>query len=509
MRPYPQFPSAATTALRRQPQLLVIPLVLLAAFVAGGALTVAPFLLLPIIGLSALLVLTTMQDHIEPLFLSSLGILLLGYAFQGRGFAYLGAPPLYVGEIMLLLGLATLAISRVHWKLSMLEMCLLVFMVLGAVQTVPYYSIWGMDAIRDAATWYYATFAIIVSLLLTESRLRFAIRAYAKVVPFLVVWMLMMPAFVRLVADKLPHFPGSPLPIVSVMKPGDRSIILVGVAAFVLTGLHLRRTSKLRINPVFFWACWFAGAVTVAASNRGGMLSMALAMIFLLVLQPTREWLKPVTIGAAFISLLLIVNPTIDIGRSRSVSATQITANITSIFSDDTESLGGVQGTKEWRLNWWRDIYNDTVEGPDFWHGKGFGINLANEYGYDLKENDGQGLRSPHNIHMTILARMGVPGLVLWAGILVTFAAQMLQALINARRAGDTWHMQVIGWLFAIWLASLVNASFDVFLEGPQGAIPFWCVFGAGLATLRFTGRTDSSGKKPSSSQARETMLLP
>jgi hypothetical protein len=29
-----------------------------------------------------------------------------------------------------------------------------------------------------------------------------------------------------------------------------------------------------------------------------------------------------------------------------------------------------------------------------------------------------------------------------------------------------------------------VNASFDVYLEGPQAGIWFWCVFGFGIAAL-------------------------
>ena len=36
--------------------------------------------------------------------------------------------------------------------------------------------------------------------------------------------------------------------------------------------------------------------------------------------------------------------------------------------------------------------------------------------------------------------------------------------------------------LLAIWLAFLVNSSFDVFLEGPMGAAWFWTIFGTGAA---------------------------
>src|SRR5450759_905246 len=39
-------------------------------------------------------------------FLLALGVLLTGYAFLGRGFAHLGVPPVYLGEVVLALGLA-------------------------------------------------------------------------------------------------------------------------------------------------------------------------------------------------------------------------------------------------------------------------------------------------------------------------------------------------------------------------------------------------------------------
>jgi hypothetical protein len=41
-------------------------------------------------------------------------------------------------------------------------------------------------------------------------------------------------------------------------------------------------------------------------------------------------------------------------------------------------------------------------------------------------------------------------------------------------------------WLLAYWTAAMVNSTFDVYLEGPQGAIWFWSVFGFGLAALHY-----------------------
>jgi hypothetical protein len=40
-------------------------------------------------------------------------------------------------------------------------------------------------------------------------------------------------------------------------------------------------------------------------------------------------------------------------------------------------------------------------------------------------------------------------------------------------------------WIFIYWLAMIVNASFDPYLEGPQGGIWFWSVFGLGIYCIR------------------------
>jgi hypothetical protein len=38
--------------------------------------------------------------------------------------------------------------------------------------------------------------------------------------------------------------------------------------------------------------------------------------------------------------------------------------------------------------------------------------------------------------------------------------------------------------LFAYYMAFLINASFDVYLEGPMGGIWFWSIYGTGVGAL-------------------------
>jgi O-antigen ligase len=93
-------------------------------------------------------------------------------------------------------------------------------------------------------------------------------------------------------------------------------------------------------------------------------------------------------------------------------------------------------------------------------------------------------LRSPHNVHMTVLARMGVPGVVLWASLIGCVAVSLLLGYLRARAADEQRTASVLLWILAYWSAFIVNASFDVCLEGPQGGIWFWSVTGLAVTAL-------------------------
>ena len=61
----------------------------------------------------------------------------------------------------------------------------------------------------------------------------------------------------------------------------------------------------------------------------------------------------------------------------------------------------------------------------------------------------------------------------------------MLRAADRARRAGLARWVAIVGWIIVYWLAALVNASFDVYLQNPMGGIWFWSIVGLGIAVAR------------------------
>jgi hypothetical protein len=167
--------------------------------------------------------------------------------------------------------------------------------------------------------------------------------------------------------------------------------------------------------------------------------------------------------------------------KGRSATLQQLIDNLLSVFGSSSDR--NLEGTKQFRLAWWGKIVDYTVFGKYFWTGKGFGVNLADSDGFQTNADDS--LRSPHNSEMTVLARMGVPGLLLWVLLQGAFGIGILRATLAHRRAGDLQIAAVGAWILAYWVAMMVNTSFDPYLEGPQGGIWFWVIFGLGLVVMR------------------------
>ncbi|CCE05608.1 O-antigen polymerase precursor [Bradyrhizobium sp. STM 3843] len=416
-------------------------------------------------------------------YLAFLAIVLLGYAVMGKGFAYLGFPPLYVGEIAFLSGIIVFLRSGAFiGAVSTLPATLLVaLMTLVLVRTLPFVGQYGFDALRDSAIVIYGGFAFItIGLLLEDARrINVALRYYGTMLtslPAMFVGLLLAKYW----GDEIPMLYG-PVPIVDI-GPSAVGTHLAGTMVFVLIGY--RRVS-------FLWAVlWFATLALVCATNRGATLAVIVPIaIAMLALGRYRQMLVTVVMTIGIFAALLALESTFGDfeeakdSMDRPVSAHQIVENAKSIIGQSGEQA---EGTKQWRLNWWDVIINDTIYGPNFWTGRGFGINLADADGFYAGDprNPRPPTRSPHSAHMTLLARAGIPGLMLWALVLVSWFALMTRAILSARTRGHERWVELFIFIACYTLAILINASFDVVLEGPMQGIWFWCLFGFGVGSV-------------------------
>lgn len=404
----------------------------------------------------------------------------------GKGPTYFGVPPLYWGEAAMLASLVFIAPwlkgNRLLARKGLLTGEIVVFFVIGAVQTSLSFSRWGIDAIRDAAVFYYAAFYFVGLGL--ASRERFADRTWFIL---RVVWIvsLLWNTADTLSAHKLselgPPIPGRGVPLLfnSVHEGGQN--LALGAWVVLCTSTLIRRAG-LRIPLVLISAVGLIAFGT--AEGRGMRIGMAAGVLAILPLGlspwgPPRfntRLLRCAVIGMPVIAMILIAFP-------------ERAAKLANL--DRFREAEIAEGTAGWRLMWWQNLYSEVMRSDPVF-GLGFGESLHVYQPLLASQDEEFMVRSPHNINVTIFARMGILGFLVWASILVTAFGGLFARIWNNSPAAGHYSPErrdeLVFWLLML-VATVVNSSFGVLMEGPVLGIPFW--FALGFASARsLTGGT-------------------
>jgi hypothetical protein len=171
--------------------------------------------------------------------------------------------------------------------------------------------------------------------------------------------------------------------------------------------------------------------------------------------------------------VVLYLNSRVDDNfQGRALGFEQVSKNMLSLFSEQED--GALTNNKLWRLAWWYKIVTGSFEIKKGLVGVGAGPNLT--LLGDIGTDDEQ-LRSPHSIHLTILARFGIPLFLLW----------IYWMYLQFRRLSNQTELGFSKIILLILLGFIINASFDVYLEGPMGAFPFWTWVGILYCSDYFT----------------------
>jgi hypothetical protein len=408
------------------------------------------------------------------LYLLAVCLILLGYAIDGRGFAYL-----FFGEMALAAGMVLLIGMRGWGAVFQIPQILLLlpFWAWGIMRTAPFLHEYRVDAVRDAMLWGYSAFAFIIAALIVAepARLVTLLRRYRTFARWFLIAIPIVAMCYRFFWFALPRWPWAGVPIIE-EKEGDVLVHLSGILAFWIAGL------ETDVKPG--WVILLAiNVATMGVIDRAGLLAFGVVAFVCALHRPLHHMIwRLLAVFVIAVVLLWATDLHIQVpgGKGRDISFDQLVTNIRSMGSDTGSD--GLDSTKEWRMDWWHEIIRYTVRGQYFWTGKGFGVNLADDDGFQVLADDS--LRAPHSAHMDFLAREGVPGFLLWIVLQAAWGAGVGGAYLASRRADDERWQAVFLFIFAIWLAFLINSSFDVFLEGPMGGIWFWTIWGAGAAAL-------------------------
>lgn len=422
------------------------------------------------------------------LYAGLLGPLLGGYLMLDRAFAYLHLPgtPLFVGEMVLAVGavgvLTATGYLRVPLRDEPVLALLAAFLAWGLLRTVPGFGTHGMDAVRDAALWYYGVFALLAVAAFARSPdlAGTLLGQLDRLLPWLLVW---LPVGLLLVplAERGPSVPFSTVSVLS-HKPGNAAIAAV-LALGCMWLFPGGRSSRRRVA----WSLLALLVIALAATqNRGGLLGISVGAAVGLVF--VRERLRLVGSAALVIAvalgLAILLSLKVPFGgvQGREFSASQLVANVVSLGGK--ESPGNLGGTVEGRQELWSKILDKQVRDGHLVDGSGFGQNLAAEVGVFDEGKDT--LRSPHNSHLHIVARLGLVGLGIWIAMWVGWYRRLFTRCRLLERQGLHARRQTAVLCLTVASAIMVSSIFDPQLEGPQVAALLWTTFGIGVAVTSF-----------------------
>jgi hypothetical protein len=383
------------------------------------------------------------------------------YLLFNKGVAYT-----YGIEFLLALGLMLIIFNRKYFEIYkekkfifILVFCFItLFYIIFGILNYNYFNV-----IRDSFAFEYALFTIIIFFFKDNKEYIWQklINLY-QWAPLILLLNTLFFYYVILYLPPIEIFGGQPL---FLYKNGDKSLhLLISTILMILfTDQYSRNwlifnTILILINLLILLAFTRSGSVAYLA----GIFCFFFFSKTSLITENLRKVLRYIPI---FLIIVFGVFAAIEIdgdAQGRTISLSQITDNFSSIVSSDID--GSLTDNKVWRLVWWAKLLNESFTIEHFFIGKGLGMSLA---GNDLTIVD-ENLRSPHNFHLTIIARFGYIIFFIW----IYWLYLLFKPLFKKQLSG-----KILG-LTCILLAFIINGSFDVFFEGPMGAFPFWTLVG-------------------------------
>ena len=379
------------------------------------------------------------------------------YVFLNKGVAYI-----YLVEALWLFGILLLLMDRKKVELiwNKTTKLILFFIVISCIYILRGFAKYDMiDLIRDSFIFQYGWFVFILFLFKDKlEQVWESLFFIYKWFPFVALLNFILQYFVPFFETVAP-FGGIPILL---YKNGDMGVQLL-ISTLLLLYTFEKKPLKWRVLLSLVIALDF---LILASYSRSGIVSFLVSMLCFIYFNKDIQLQSRVRLLLKYLPIILLIVTPIYINikvtenfQGRSVGFEQIKNNFSSIVGGTTDATS--EDNVVWRLVWWAKILDYSFSAPNFFIGKGLGMSLATDDDIiTLDEN----LRSPHNFHLNIMARFGVLLFLIWTYFLI----QVLKPLFKKELIGKRL---LIG---CILLAFLINASFDVFLEGPMGAFPFW-----------------------------------
>jgi hypothetical protein len=420
-----------------------------------------------------------------------LGPLLAGYMLFDKAFAYLHVPgtPLYVGELTLLAGVIGSFAATGYLRAAIREdpvlTLLAAFFLWGLIRFLPGLHTYGINAVRDFALVYYCLFAFFAAAVLMKAPdlLGRWMAQLIRFVPWLMIWLPLGIVLQPLVS----HPPNVPNTHVSILThPAGNAAV---AALIVLGALWLFPSGRGTRSRAVWSIVALVTIVLAGTQSRGNLLAVTAGAIIGLALAANRRWLiiRAVSVISIALAMAILLSVRIPVtgGQGRAFSISQLVANVASIGG--AQEAGNLGGTVYGRELLWSQVLDKQVADGLLIEGYGFGPNIAlMAGGVEAEGTPSDPLRSPHNSHLDIIARLGMVGFFMWLALWACWYWRMLMGCRRLAQRGLHNRRSIAVLCLMIVTSIMVSSFFAPGLEGAQIAALMWVPFGVGVVVTSF-----------------------
>lgn len=406
-----------------------------------------------------------MTAYINKIYLQLFVFIYFLYVIFNKGVSYS-----YLTELILIIGIIlTLSVNKSKFAIPLDTnyAFLLFFLFVGLIYFIyGLYSFKIKGVIQDSLFFLYISNVFILTTFSEyyKKLLGFVFNIY-KWVPIIGISNFVLQNYSALF-EQFSLFGGLPLML---YKYGDLGVNLVISTILFLEGkYHISKTMSL-----FFIILTIINLLLVLTYSRSGFIAYTITLFVYYIFSKSeiklnfRRNLKYILFSFLFAIPLYLSFEVKQNFQGRSTGLNQIISNVNSLISNSSEFKfnNTLNNNILWRLAWWSNIINNTIEEKMIFSGIGSGADLIKNSGVIVEDEK---LRAPHSIHLNLLARYGFVFFLVW----ICWIFFTLRPLFLNKLNGDQY-------LIALFiLAFLINASFDVYLEGPMGSFPFWTLVG-------------------------------
>jgi O-Antigen ligase len=406
---------------------------------------------------------------------------LAGYLVLNTGFEMIRIPPvgagIPIGELVLVLSLCMVDSVALLTKMAsqVWIVPILLWWALSLSRSLYDVHVGGAWSFRDASQAIESLYLIVGFWLVnSSSNLQYFLRWMRRMFWVAIGYGLLFPVAATLQKFS-PRLPG--------MGTGSAYLffqmtntpnILVWAAAWLLIERGRSRSPvrgrELLAGLLVAFAVAFAQSRTIYL----GVLVVG-GLLFLTRSRLAGRWTAMLLLGVLIIGAVSVSGIAIKGREHKKISLDFIVSHFEAISgkASSTETEGAAEGVPQ-RIGWWRAIYKKMVRSPQtIVFGLGYGVPLTDFHGIG-----GTVVREPHNSYISVIARLGVSGMLVW---IVMQAALFVSWARSYRLAGRMEWFEDRGNLLVLLIFNILLLNTAIGEDGfekPFYAIPYYLFFG-------------------------------